>query len=93
MNNSIAQLWNGGIAPINGLGKNNYEIEQLIELIDHILEGFSEELTKQQEKQFEKLVHNVNEYISMVTQEAFCDGFSVGTKLFVDAITRTENIL
>lgn len=93
MNNSIAQLWNGNIAPINGLGKNNYEAEQLEELIDHILKGFGEGLTKQQEEQFEKLVNNANEYISMITQEAFCDGFSVGTKLIIDAMTRTENIL
>ena len=88
MNNSIAQLWNGGIAPADGLGKNNYEIEQLTELIDHILEGFENSLTKEQEKQFEKLVNNVNEYISMITEEAFCDGFSVGTKLLADAMSR-----
>ncbi len=93
MNNSIARLWNGGIAPAHGLGKNNYEIEQLTELIDHILDAFTKSLIKEQENLFEKLVNNVNEYIGMITEEAFCDGFSVGTKLMVDAMNRTDAVL
>lgn len=88
---TIAKLWNGEIEPVRYSGVNNREMKQLWNLV---------------QKNFKKLEHSVeekdllkkydaciNEYIILTAEQAFCDGFCLGTKLTAEAINGAEEII
>lgn len=92
MTKTIAQLWNGNLDPIGCFGKKNLEIKQLEDLIRRNLRKLEDNLTEKQKEIFEKYYDCINEYTLIISEQAFCDGFCMGTKLSVEALTGAEQI-
>lgn len=86
--NTIAQLWNGHIEPIRHLGEDNPQIDQL----KAFMKGTYEKLEKNLEGRNKRLLENysryVCEYLVLMGEEAFCDGYCLGTKLTVQSLTK-----
>ena len=89
----IEQLWNGNLAPIKNLGDKNPEIKQIETIILNRCRELLEALDQDSIKILEKYVFYINEYLSLITNEAFCDGFSLGTQFTVEALFGAEEIM
>ena len=90
--NTIAKLWNGNLEPIKYSGINNQDLQELEGLIltnyNHVLET-ADIKTKEN---FEKFKDCFEEYLSLVSEQSFCDGYALGSKLLVEALTSSEII-
>lgn len=93
MTNTISQLWNGNLEPIRFLGKNNTELKQLEKLMQDNLKKIEENLDDKQKEVFEKYNSCIDEYLVVLSEQAFCDGFCLGTKIFTEAISGAEQVL
>lgn len=92
MTNTIAQLWNGNLEPVRNFGKNNSEIKQLQNLMRRNLDKLENSLNEEQKNQFANYCGCVEEYAILVSEQAFCDGFCLGTKIIVEALSGAEDI-
>ncbi len=91
MAQTLAALWNGNLAPVRHLGKNNKEILHLEDLIKRNVELLEQQLGDAQKKRWETYFMCVEEYFSLMTEQAFCDGFCLGTKLTAEALSGAES--
>ena len=82
----IADLWNGRLEPIRNLGNNNEEIKHLEDLLQRNIEDLEKLENKENEKIFSKFNDNVTEYTTLIAEQAFCDGFSLGVKFIAEAL-------
>lgn len=90
MGKIIGELWNGNIQPCVNLGKENNEIGCIISLLTKNGEKLQSMLDKEQEKVFIKYCEKTEDYLSLLTEQAFCDGFRLGCKIMVEALTEEE---
>lgn len=93
MLNTIMQLWNGTLEPISHLGLNNPDIRRLENLIQRNREKVEANLAESEKEIFEKYNDCINEYAILLSEQAFCDGFCLGTKITVEALTGAEEII
>ena len=93
MTKMIAQLWSGNLEPARHSGKNNAEIQELENLMQRNLEKLENNLTEHQKKIFENYNNCLSEYIILTAEQAFCDGYCVGTKLAAEALTEADGLL
>lgn len=93
MTKTIAQLWNGSLEPVVHSGKDNQEIKKLENLLSRHLNKLENELDEKSKKLFEKYHDCINEYVILISEQTFCDGFCLGTKITTEALTGAEQIL
>ncbi len=86
MSQTIKDLWNGNLAPCEDCGSHDPEAKHLIDLIERNREKLSIGLTEAQNKQFQKYMDCTEEYLLCMLELAFCDGFSLGSKLTIEAL-------
>jgi len=89
----ISELWYGNIEPCVSFGKENHKVRQLEKLIGNRQQKTEEILSDEGREMFEKYTEAVNEYISVVQQQSFCDGFALGTKLTAEAMVKAESVI
>lgn len=86
MSQTIRQLWNGHLAPGRYSGTDNPEIKASLEAIEgHLLE-LNRALGKEEAALLESYRCRVNEYIALCSEQAFCDGYAMGTKITAEAL-------
>lgn len=93
MKSIIKELWNGNIAPIKNYENNNNEIKNIIRLIEKNKAVLAPTLNEEQKTAFERYICCVEEYLSLSTEQAFCSGFSFGSKFLSEALAIEENSL
>ena len=72
---------------------NTTEIKQLENLIQRNLEELEGILDKTGRELFEKYRACVDEYMFIIREQAFGDGFCLGTRIMVEALTGAEQML
>ena len=85
MKKTISELWNGNLSPIQTFREHNPEIQVLEQHTQRKLDAFAEELTEPLQKRLASYNNSLTEYIVLLTEQAFCDGFSLGMKLLSEA--------
>ncbi|MBR7133146.1 MAG: hypothetical protein IKD04_06395 [Clostridia bacterium] len=90
MSKTISQLWNGKVVPINNLGVNNPELKELECLMCRHLEKLEKYFNREAKEIFEKYNKYVNDYNYEIREQAFCIGFSLGTKITAEALVKAE---
>lgn len=93
MTKTIAELYNGNLQPIRNLGKSNDEIKHLETLIEKTHEDLNNKMSDEQKKFFQRYEGNINEYMCLLSEQAFCDGFCVGAKIIAEALQNAEIII
>ncbi len=86
MKKMIVDLWNGNLEPIATCGRNNAEIKKVVRLIERNRDKLVDKLDEKQKVIFEKYDSCINEYLVLITEQAFSDGYSVGSKLLAEAL-------
>ena len=82
----IAKLWNGELEPYIHIGEGSSELKGLeeqvrcsYEMLEKCLDGESKEL-------LDGYRDSVDEYTALITEQAFCEGFCMGTRLTAEAL-------
>ena len=87
---TITQLWNGELSPVQTFRKHNPEIQELEQLSQRNLDKLAERLDEPLQRLLERYNKRLTEYIVLLTEQAFCDGFSLGMKLLSEALWESE---
>ena len=86
MSQVIKDLWNGNLAPVEHCGLHDPAVNNLIGLIERNRKILSGGLTEAQMEVFQKYLDCTEEYLLCMMELAFCDGFSLGSKLTIGAL-------
>ena len=87
MKQTLEALWNGQIAPAQSNGVHDPEMEHLTVLLDRNREALDGKLTQEQKDIFQKYIDCSDEFTYLSTVQAFCDGFSLASKLLTEALS------
>lgn len=93
MSHAIAELWRGSLNPVCGLGKNKAEMKHLEQLMRCHLGKLDKALDEDVKGVLERYNDCINEYIVMLSEQSFCDGYSLGSKITAEALIGAENML
>ncbi len=93
MTNTIARLWNGDIYPLEKSGADNHEIVHLKNLIYRNYEQLQSSLNERQKEILKKYEDCCAEYVMLVCEEAFCDGYCLGTRISSEALLSSQKKL
>lgn len=88
MQSILTELWNGNIAPMERYGQNDREINNLTKLIEKNESNLITTLNDDQKITFEKYTDCLDEYSSLMTQHAFCQGFRLGCRFLTEALAK-----
>ena len=83
---TLEKLWMGDIRPAAEYGKRNAELNNLTRLIDINREKLKAGLTQKQTEILNTYDDCLDEYIFMKSEEAFCEGFSLGCRLMAESL-------
>ena len=86
MQPTIKNLWNGNIAPCERCGAHHPQIKRLHALIEETRESLSKDLPVAQMEALRKYVEYSDEYLLHMLELAFCDGFSLGSRLMMEVL-------
>lgn len=89
MLHTIADLWNGNIAPSEHFASHDPEVNHLIMLIERNREKLCVGLTPMQVDLFQKYTDCSEEYLLRMQELAFCEGFCLAGKLFSEILSDT----
>ncbi len=86
MSQTIKDLWNGNLAPCEYCGSHNPEVKNIVSLMERNREKLCAGPTEAQNKLFQRYIDCTEEYLLCMLELAFCDGFSIGSKLTTEAL-------
>lgn len=89
MKQTIQELWSGNITPGVNCGVGISEIENLAMLIERHRQTLEQELGQPQKTVFEKYADCGEEYMCLLSRQAFSDGFCLACKLMTEALSET----
>lgn len=93
MTKTISQLWSGNLDPVTRLGMNNIEIDKMEKLMSDNYAKLKTKLNDETKENLEKYVDCVNDYVLLISEQSFCDGFCLGTKISAEALVSAEQLL
>ncbi len=93
MSNTIARLYRGQLEPKSVLGTGNSEMRRIEILIGNNYNKLKENLNEETKVILEKYSQCIDEYIVLITEQAFCDGFCLGTRILSEAVGGAERLL
>lgn len=93
MTKTISELWSGNLDPITRLGMNNIEIEKMEKLMSDNYDKLKAKLNDETKEILEKYFDCVNDYVLLISEQSFCDGFCLGTKILAEALVSAEQLL
>lgn len=93
MTKTISKLWSGNLDPVMRLGVNNVEIAKIEKLMLENYKNLKSKLNDEQKEILEKYYDCVSDYGLLISEQSFCDGFCLGTKISAEAIVSAEQLL
>ncbi len=93
MSNTIAQLYRGQLEPKNVLGNGNIEMRRIEILIEKNFHRLKENRNEETKVILEKYSECIDEYLVLLSEQAFCDGFCLGVRIMSESVGGAERIL
>ena len=93
MTKTISQLWGGNLNPVMHLGANNIEIGKMEKLMSDNFSKLKTNINDEQKAILEKYLDCVNDYVLLISEQSFCDGFCLGTKISAEALIVGEQLM
>ena len=90
MKHTLEELWNGQIAPGQTCGVGDPQMERLCILLERNREALEQVLTEEQKALLAKYADNMGEFLHLQSVQAFSDGFSLASRLMVEALAEDE---
>ena len=92
MNRTILKLWNGELCPASRSGLNNSKVRMPEARMACCRDAMKERLEDGQLRAFEQYISCVREYYDELIDQAFVDGYSMGTRITAEALLEAEEI-
>lgn len=89
MTKTIERLWSGELEPVKYLGTDNSDLRRLEHLAERNFRKLNNSLNENQREDFKKFNDCIEEYIFLMNELAFCDGFSFGAKIVSEALNHS----
>ena len=86
MANTISDLWNGNIAPVEHCGSHDLKANMLIGMVEQQKEALIDSLTNTQLEIFRRFLNCSEDYLFRMQELAFCEGFTLGSKLAMEIL-------
>ncbi len=83
----LCDIWHGNIVPAEQCGERDENIAQLELLIEQNRAALLHRLPETQKDIFEKYVDCVEEYVTLLTEQAFCEGARFSGRFLVETVT------
>ena len=93
MTKTISQLWRGNLEPIMHLGLDNIEINNMEKLMSDNFDKLKEKINEEQKEILEKYSECVSDYVLLICEQSFCDGFCLGSKISAEALVSAGRLL
>lgn len=93
MTKTISQLWCGNLDPVMKLGMSNNEIAKMEKLMLDNYSKIKSNINDEQKEILEKCLDCVNDYVLLISEQSFCDGFCLGTKISAEALITGERLV
>ena len=93
MTKTISQLWGGNLDPVRHSGLNNFEIAEMEKLMSDNYENLKSKLNDEQKQILEKYAECVSDYGLLISEQSFCDGFCLGSRISAEALISAEQLL
>lgn len=93
MSQSIAQLYRGQLEPKSVLGNGNVEMRRMEILLEKNSNKLKQNLDEESKIILEKYRHHIDEYIVLISEQAFCDGFCLGMRILSEAVGGADRVL
>lgn len=93
MTKTISALWGGNLDPVKHLGEYNLEINKMEKLMSDNYDKLKAKLNDETKEILEKYAECVNDYGLLISEQSFCDGFCLGTKISAEALSASESLL
>lgn len=93
MSNIILQLYRGQLEPESVLGNGNIELRKTEIMLENNFKKIKENLDEATIQLLDKYRECMNEYIILISEQAFCDGFCLGTRIISEAVGGAERII
>ena len=87
MKHTLIALSNGDMPSFSDELKNSPDIEILLEYIEKHSSAILEKLDRSEKESFEKLKDCYNELLTLERENSFVNGFSLASKILVEALT------
>lgn len=87
MKKTILNLWNGDVIPVERSGGDNEIIKSEVGKIEKTVNTIEKLLDQEQLTLLHDLINHYENYMSMVAEQAFCDGFCYAYRLSAEALT------
>lgn len=82
----LADLWNGNVCPIKSAQTEESQVVQLMEFVKSNYAELFKILNDGQKKVFDNYDRCVEEYQTVLSERAFCAGFSLCFRLLTEAL-------
>lgn len=93
MSKTIESIWKGDLDPSLRFGMYSPEMRRLYHSEQEAREKLEKGLGEEQKKLLEKYCDEAERCRYAAAEQAFCDGFCVGTRLTAEAMLGSERVL
>lgn len=93
MTKTISQLWDGNLDPVMRLGMNNAEIAKMEKLMSDNYDKLKARLSDETKDILEKYAECVSDYGLLISEQSFCDGFCLGSRISAEAFSGSEQLI
>lgn len=93
MTSIITELCNGSLGAVGYTKQDTPEVRELERLMEQNLKKLQEGLNENEVEILRKYKSCIEEYMTVVTEQSFCCGFCVGTRILAEAVIYAEQII
>ncbi len=93
MSKTIELLYEGKLEPVRSIGKSNEKMRRIENLVERNKSKLKGALDTEEKEMFDKYVQCIDEYLFLVSEQAFCDGFCMGARILSEAVSGAEELL
>lgn len=92
MLNILTQMLNGQVRPLEEIGKDCREIDEVSNFVERNSDNLYKTLNDEQKEIFKKYNDCIEEYYSLLIDEAFSVGFSLSTRILTESLIKSEKL-
>lgn len=93
MSKTIELIYEGKLEPVRSIGKSNEKMRRIENLAERNKNKLEEALDSDKKEIFDKYVQCIDEYLILVSEQAFCDGFCMGARILSEAVSGAEQLM
>ncbi len=88
----LTEILNGQVKPLEEIGKDCRAIDEVSDFVERNSDNLYKTLNDEQKEIFKKYNDCVEEYYTLLIDEAFSVGFSLSTRILTESLINSEKL-